>query len=232
MARRPIFVPAAGTARVTEVVLDLTWSPGFAAVQKRKNVKALHDAASAAGYSPVLEVSTKSEDKLGRHLSAFHLKVRTQAFGDVPLECAFQGSKVFDGGGPYTDLYAADVRAAKRDPRLLQSGRLIGFTFEHQSFPLEPKTIFYDWLYLNAIFPYRDWLRRLYRYAAFSDIEFNPQRSINCQARSCALFVALMRSDALTEAILSPGAFVAFMQGNPRPADVPVGARQLTLLSK
>jgi hypothetical protein len=103
----------------------------------------------------------------------------------VPLECAFQGSKIFERGGPYTDLYAADVRDAKRDPRLHSSGRLVGFNFENLCFPLEPKTAFYDWLYLNALLPHRDWLTRLRRFVGFTDIEFNPARSINCQARSC-----------------------------------------------
>jgi Aldo/keto reductase family len=35
-------------------------------------------------------------------------------------------------------------------------------------------------------FTHREWLERLYRYAGFTDIEFNPSKSINCQARSCA----------------------------------------------
>lgn len=233
MARRPIFVPSIGPALVREIPLDLVWSPGFAVVQKRRNVKALHEAARAAGYSPVLEVSTKSEEKVGQHLSAFHLKVRTESLGDIPLECAFQGSKVFNRGGPYTDLYSADVRAAKRDPRLLQSGGLAGFRFEEHSFPLEPKTVFYDWLYINAIFPHRDWLKaRLHRYSAFSDIEFNPQRSVNCQARSCALFVALMRTDALSEAIISPAAFVAFMRNDSPAVHQPMAATQNALFPR
>ncbi len=75
------------------------------------------------------------------------------------------------------------------------------------SFPLEPQTIFYDWLYINAIYPHRKWLERLYVYAGFTDIEFNPNKSINCQARSCALFVSLMKNDLLHQAVASPQAF-------------------------
>lgn len=209
MARRPIFVPAPDTSDlVREILFEMTWSSGFAPIQKKKNIHALHSAAAAAGYSPLLEISTKSEEILGQHLSAFHLKVHTTSFGDIPLECAFQGSKVFERGGPYHDLYSSEVRSAKRDPRLRESGRLIGFKFEGTSFPLEPRTAFYDWLYINAIFPHREWLVRLSRYAGFTDIEFNPQRSINCQARSCALFVALTSKDLLEEAVQSPKAFI------------------------
>jgi hypothetical protein len=156
----------------------------------------------------LLEVSTKSEEALGRQLSAFNLKVRSQQFGEITLECAFQGSKVFERGGPYTDLYQSEPREAKRDQRLQESGRLVGFNFENRHFPLEPKTAFNDWLYISAILPQRESLHRLFDFAGFTDIEFNPDRSINCQARSCALFVALTKRNLLDEAMSSEGAFI------------------------
>lgn len=208
MAERPIFIPISGSQElVKEIFFNLTWNPGFAPVQKKKNVAALHEAAARSGWTSLLEISSKSEQKLGQHLSAFHLKVRPENLGEIKLECAFQGSKVFENGGPYTDLYLIDPRDAKRDPRLQESGRLIGFRFNGFSFPLEPKTIFYDWLYITAIYPHRDWLERLYNYSGFTDIEFNPSRSINCQARSCALFVSLMRNNLLHQAVTSPQIF-------------------------
>jgi hypothetical protein len=209
MAERPVFVPVPEDPElVKELYFHLTWHPGFAPVQKQKNVASLHAAAATAGYAPLLEVSSKSTEKVGQHLSAFHLQVRGR-HGEMPLECAFQGSKVFERGGPFTDLYGADVREAKRDPRLRESGRLIAFDFQGTRFPLEPKTAFYDWLYINAIYPHREWLQRLNRYAGFTDIEFNPERSVNCQARSCALFVSLMAKGLLEAAVASPDAFIA-----------------------
>lgn len=211
MAERPIFVPVADEPElVSELYFGLTWHAGFAPVQKQKNVASLHAAAAAAGYAPLLEVSSKSTEKLGQHLSAFHLKVGGR-HGEMPLECAFQGSKVFERGGPFVDLYGADVRDAKRDPRLRESGALIAFDFEGIRFPLEPRTAFYDWLYINAIYPHREWLIRLNRYAGFTDIEFNPERSVNCQARSCALFVSLMSNGLLDRAVESPEAFLAML---------------------
>lgn len=208
MAERPIFVPTSGGKElVKEVYFSITWHSGFAPTQKKKNILALHQAAARAGYSSLLEISSKSEQKLGQHLSAFHLKVHAESVGDIRMEAAFQGSKVFERGGPYTDLYSAEGKVAKRDPRLHESGRLTSFRFNGFSFPLEPKTIFYDWLYVTAIFPHRDWLERLYKYAGFTDIEFNPSKSINCQARSCALFVSLMKNGLLQQAVASPKAF-------------------------
>jgi hypothetical protein len=177
--------------------------------QKRKNVHALHVAASNRGLTHLLEVSSKSEREIGRRLSAFHQKVRLSDGRAIPLECAFQGSKVFRDGGPYLDLFLAEPRDAKRDPRLRESGDLIRFEFEGKKFPLNPKSVFYDWLYANAIYSERDWLRRLNKLDGFTDIEFNPERSVNCQARSCAFFVALENRGLLDEAMGSFDRFSA-----------------------
>ena len=137
MAERPLFIPAPDSADlVKEIPLRITWHPGFAPSQKKKNVVELHQAAERAGYAPVLEVSTKSEEKVGQRLSAFNLKVHSVMLGTMPLETAFQGSKVFERGGPYTDLYGvADVRNAKRDSRLKEYGSLTGFMIEKSWFP-------------------------------------------------------------------------------------------------
>ena len=156
--------------------------------------------------------AAKSDEKLGQHLSAFHLKVSSSQ-GSLPLESAYQGSKAFERGGPYVDLYTVDARSAKRGPRLQASGRIIGFEFDGFRFPSEPKTAFYDWLYVRAIFEHREWLRsRLPRYAGFTDIEFNPERSINCQAHSCALFAALLANGQLEAVVASPHAFIEIIR--------------------
>ena len=140
-----------------------------------------------------LEISSKSKSERGQHLSAFYMKVRLDDREEIPLECAFQGSKVFERGGPFTDLYWKEPSDAKRDPRLKESGSLKGFKFQGFTWPLEPKTVFYDWLYISFLKRYRDWAPKLYAYGGFTDVEFNPHKSINCQARSCALFLSLIK---------------------------------------
>jgi hypothetical protein len=81
-------------------------------------------------------------------------------------------------------------------------------------------TAFYDWLYVTAIFPHREWLtKRLkgdFNYAGFTDIEFNPHKSVNCQARSCALFVELIHEGLLETAVSSPENFVDMMSAKSR----------------
>jgi len=210
MAERPIFVPAPNSPElVREVFFQIKWHSGFAPVQKEKNIKELHEAAARRGFRHLLEISSKSKSERGQHLSAFYMKVKMSNGKEIPLECAFQGSKVFERGGPFTDLYwVEDARVAKRDPRLRESGSLKAFQFEGFTWPLEPKTAFYDWLYVVFLTRYRDWASKLYAYGGFTDVEFNPHRSINCQARSCALFLSLMKRNLLDEATQSPQQFI------------------------
>src|SRR4051812_44896499 len=68
MARRPVFVPDPDARDFVKVVwAELVWHPGFAVSQKKRNIEALHAAAAALGFSPLLEISTKAEQKLGQH---------------------------------------------------------------------------------------------------------------------------------------------------------------------
>ena len=205
MAERPVFVPMThGSRLVDEVPISFAWHSGMSPSQKKKNVAALHAAAAnRCGMAHLLEVSSKSEKEIGRRLSAFHQKLELSDGRIVSLESAYQASKVFEDGGPFVDLLNAEPRDAKRDLRLRESGNLVGFQFEGKRFPVNPKSVFYDWLYAQAIFPEREWLKRLGKLDGFTDIEFNPDKSVNCQARSCAFFVALEKRDLLDEAMTS-----------------------------
>lgn len=214
MAERPVFVPiTSGSMLVQEVPVEFRWHTGMAPSQKMKNVSELHHAAQVKGLQHLLEVSSKSDREIGKRLSAFHQRVKLTDGSIILLECAYQGSKVFENGGPFTDLFSVEPRIAKTDTRLKNSGRLIRFELEGKSFPLSPKSVFYDWLYTNAIFPEREWLRRLGQLDGFTDIEFNPEKSVNCQARSCALFVALEKRNLLDEAMTSFNKFVEVQTG-------------------
>jgi uncharacterized protein DUF6977 len=112
-------------------------------------------------------------------------------------------SKVFEHGGPFVDLYWKESREAKRDPRLRESGKLIAFEFEGERYPISPMTVFYDWLYFKALYPHRTWIEKREEWAGFTDIEFNPERSINCQARSFAAFIALQKRHELDLTVAS-----------------------------
>jgi hypothetical protein len=210
MATRPVFMPrAVGDQFVAEIDLTIHWHSGFAKSQSQKNISELHDAAKNAGITPVLEVSTKSENVLGVGLSAFNLKVMLNTGLHAPLESVFQGSKVFRSGGPYMDLYCKSGFDSKTDARIKQSGELTGFSFQGQAWGLEPKTAFYDWLYLRALNRDPELGVGLMGFAGFTDIAFNPQRSINCQARSCALYVSLSRRGLLDRVLRDRDEYLA-----------------------
>lgn len=201
MAQRPVFTPRKRKPYVDVFNPEFVWNGGLSPTQKKKNIIALHQAFNARfPEKKVLEISSKSSEDPGIRLSAFHLEKYVPELGkSVPVECVFQGSKVFAAGGPYTDLYTATARKAKKDSRLSTSGMLKGFRFNGRAFPLNPTTAFYDWLYINALLENPELAEGLKAYDAFTDIEFNPNKSLNCQARAAALFVALRREGLLEQ---------------------------------
>lgn len=213
MARRPIFLPNTDDPLVEERYIEFEWHPGLSVQQKKRSVTSLHRAAGEMGVSPVLEVSTKSESDLGISLSAFNLTLDIGEGRRFLVEAAFQGSKVFEWGGPYQEMYELSGRQIKKDERLKDSGRLTGFDFLGDAWNLEPKTAFYDWLYVKALSQHPELAAEVGNYAAFSDIEFNPKKSINCQARSVALFVSLRNKNLLEEALSDKDAFVHLLDG-------------------
>lgn len=199
MAYRPVYMVRETYPYFDTFEAEFTWNGGFAVSQKQKNIAAIHAAYEAAypGHH-ALEISGKSPLEGGRNLSAFSLPIYVPELErSVPVENVFQGGKVFASGGPYTDLYTCTPKEAKRDPRLKESGALIGFQFAGQAYPTEPKTAFYDWLYLTALWQNPERAAMLLEYDGFTDIEFNPQKSLNCQAKAAALYVSLCRNGLL-----------------------------------
>lgn len=184
--------------------VEFQWFPGMAMVQSRKSIASLHaEAQQRLQVREVLEISSKSPTELGVALSAFNLMIKTVKHErEFSLECAYQASKVFERGGPFVDLLNARSIDAKRDPRLNQHGRLIKFRFFGTDWPLVPRTAFYDWLYINALHKRPELADQVLTYRAFSDIAFNPERSINCQAYAAALYVSLAERGLLTDDVL------------------------------
>jgi hypothetical protein len=213
MAERPIFIPTPKAATLVETrSVEFKWFPGMSVAQKQRSIDSLHGAAqtSIIGLDKILEVSSKSKDELGVALSAFNLKFTTLKHNlTLSVECAFQGSKVFENGGPYKDIYGLSSREAKKDERIKSSGRLIKFQFFNTDWELEPRTAFYDWLYINALKKQPSIvIDALLDYSGFTDIEFNPEKSINCQAYSIALFVSLYKQQLLEIATSSKASFL------------------------
>lgn len=210
MAIRPIFAINDNKKELfKEIDIEFTFYNGFSVSQKAKSIQSLQENARKQGYKNILEVSTKSDNKLGWQLSAFNLMVDFDNDKKISLECAFQGSKVFENNIQYKDLYLVESIQAKKDERLKKSGNIIGFEFEGNFWENEPKTAFYDYLYIKTIFDnYKNIINELVKFDSFSDIEFNPKKSINCQARTCAILVSLYKMDLLEDALRSKDKFI------------------------
>jgi len=220
LASRPIFIAQEAFPYVKVEEIDFKWHPGLSVTQKKNSIKSLHEAASERDAQlSLLEISTKSDDPLGVNLSAFNLSVTMADGRSVPVENIFQSSKVFERGGPFKDLLNVSPKEAKRDPRLLESGDLVGFISKNRLWPLQPVTIFYDWIYINTLRSNKKLAEQVATFNAFTDIEFNPKKSINCQARSAALFVSLQQKKLLDTVLASPDVFIETFSKNVSKAD-------------
>lgn len=196
MAKRKTFVVSLNDI-FEEKEIDFVFYSGFSITQKQKSIESLHNAIKELYYdAEILEISSKSPIELGRKLSAFNLKL-----DGIALENIFQSSKVFEYGGPYEDLLSKTPIEAKKDPRIKDSGRIIGFKYQGINYPTIPKTLFYDWIYCQALYSDKELMSLIINYDFFTDIEFNHEKSLNCQARSAAIFVSLYQKGLLEECL-------------------------------
>ncbi len=212
MANRPVFEVMEQAPFFRRVNIDFTFYNGFSFQQKLRCIRSLHGSyREATGNDKILEVSSKSGNPLGIDLSAFNLSLVDEQGKRMSVESLFQGSKVFRLGqevlGPYTDIYTMPSPEAHKDERLRGPGRIKCFRFFDQEFPINPPTYFFDWLYVNTLHQNPELAEEVVKYKAFTDIEFNPARQINCQAEAAAIYVGLKNSGKLEEALKDKGAF-------------------------
>ena len=195
MATRPFFIPGQDKEELVRTnSVEFTWFSGFAKSQKQKSILSFHESISRDfKLDKILEISTKSENKLGIQLSAFNLRIK---FKDKEyfLESVFQGSKIFTDQGPNEDIYEKSSIDAKKDERIKRSD-LKEFSFFGEIFSLEFD--FYSWLYFVALNQNKKLKTGILNYEAFTDIEFNPEKSLNCQAYSAALYSSMVKNKIL-----------------------------------
>ena len=156
----------------------------------------------------MLEISSKSLQPLGVSLSAFNLKFPHNG-AECSVEAAFQAGKVFEGVGPFPELYSHDSREVRHHVQEVSAGRrLLAFEFDGVRWGLEPKTAFFYWLYIQALIANPQLAEAVKEFDAFTDIEFNPKRQVNCQAAAAAFYVSLCRTGKMEEAMSSREAFL------------------------
>lgn len=221
MATRPIFMPNYQKISNDDITIDnlvqiknvdFTWQSGLSITDKQKSIASLHENAKKIdGVNHVLEISTRSTEKLGVALSAFNLKIRTTKNNEIPVECIYQSSKLFQGNIQYLDLLHKSPAEAKKDERLKSSGEIIAFRpfgKQEKEWNVNPISAFYNWIYINALMQHSEYHKQLLNYQAFTDIEFNPKKSLNCQAYATALFCSLYKNELLDEIMQTPQRFL------------------------
>lgn len=199
---KPVFMPRVNSDNLVKTdMVRFERHVGFATRQKKKSINDMHQVIRKKyGFNHVLEMSSKSGNKLSFLVSPLSLKLADEQDGNLySVENAFQASKVFEHGGPYLDLLTAPPRQAKKDERLRNSGELIGYDYFGMKWEIEPLTVFYDWLYVNALKQNPQLHEEVMQYQAFTDLEFNPKKSIHAAAYALSLFVALNKRELLDE---------------------------------
>ncbi len=217
MATRPIFLVKESYPYYTEWNVDFVYNRGLSASQKRKNILSIHEKfKNTFPEMSVLEISSKSFQEEGILLSAFNLKKFVPSLGEkISVESIYHAGKVFENGNNYPDIMLKSSKDAKHDERLKTSGKILGFRYEGMDFPAEPTNLFYDYLYISALLENKNLADKLMEYDGFTDIEFTPKRSLNCQARAAAEFVSLQRMN-LTEGLRDFDRFYEIMTGKMR----------------
>lgn len=212
---------------VEEKFVDYKFFPGFSITQKQKNIIEIHkNILKKEGINnKILEVSSKSNLNLGVELSAFNLCLTTKKNKNISVESIFQASKVFENGGPYRDIMNKTSKEAKRDERIKNSGKLISFFYNDEKWELEPKTLFYDWIYINTlwinIIEKKIDINDILTYNIFTDIEFNHEKSLNCQARSLALFINLYKNNLIENVLKNKENFKYYLEKNYQINEIP-----------
>ena len=88
-------------------------------------------------------------------------------------------------------IYFIFVINKNRKGNIMKKQQTIFTGVKNESWDISPSTMFYDYIYLSALKKREKLCEELMQFDTFTDIEFNPQKSINCQARTVAIFVTL-----------------------------------------
>ena len=184
-------------------LFSFQWFSGFSVSQYRKSsISLINSFHQKYPKLKILEVSSASSKNLGIQASALNLTITSKKGINYSVEQLFQAGKVFEKAGSQLNLLKFNSRELKKKIKIIsKNDKLIGFNLFNHSFPLEPKTFFYNWLYIHALQQNKNIAQQILKYDAFSDIYFNPQRSINSQAEACARFVSLSRQNLLLVAL-------------------------------
>ena len=211
MAKRIVFMKKNTAAFNEEVEVEFTWAKGLNTICRQRSIHNLFDMAGKMYPSiRILDTSYVSDQQDGVKLSSYNLPITLASCETVPLECVYQGSKMIDNAGPYTDLFNVDPMKVKADSRL--NGEVTGFRFEGEDYPAASTHSFYNWLFCRALHQNHELAEQLGKYDAFCDI-MKPADAVECEARAAAIYEGLRISNKLAACLDSFDVFCEAMNG-------------------
>ena len=222
MSTRPVFIPIDRSPYVGTQVIEFQWVCGLSKSQRRKNIVNLHHAAKSEGIRKILEISTASEDELGSALSAFNLQVTVNIGSEKSpkmqtnsVEAIYQSSKKGANGGPHPEWLTKTGKEIKKLVHQADLGKISLYQYGQNFWPAEPVESFFTWLYIQGLMQREGTIEQLAEYDGFTDIYFNPKKTINCQARAAAQAVSMYRMGRLDEIMSSRKTYLEFAKKNP-----------------
>ena len=201
---RPVFIPTKRKPFFRKVNVNFE-SPGLDSFEnKQSSILAMHEEfLKKYPERKILEISTKSLQDEGVQLSAFNLmKYEASLQRKISVENIYQASKKFSHGGPYIDLLFVTPKEAKKDERIRSSGKVTSYIYHRERFPIKPRYLFFDYIYLSALYENLRTAHGIDKYDAFTDIEFDPATGTNCQAATVARIKGMLMANLDVEAIL------------------------------
>ena len=180
--------------------------PGWPGTQLGDPVRSLHREAARADWTVLLDVT--GAGGIGNARGPVEvLKLDAGDAGRRPLESVYCASMAFVGGGPFADLAVVDPEPARVDPRLLSSGRRVGFSLP--GVPGSPlyrvsADMWYCWLTLRAL-SVSSWEDRLADFGGFTEVGARPPEGCRSLAWCCALRESLRERNVLDAAASVPG---------------------------
>ena len=175
MAVRPIFI-SSGDIEKPFIKKDISfkWVSGVSHIQLCRRRDSLSSEISKLyDIKKWLEVSSMSDKEIGIKLSALNLILNTSN-GTDSVQNIYQSSKRYSFD--FTDY----------------------FKYNDLVFDSTPTGMFYDYIYMCAILQNSHLINDLVQFDIFTDIQFNPNKSLNTQARAVAIFKTLYDNNSLS----------------------------------
>lgn len=227
-----------GQPAFIERVVEFEWAMGQNFSKRQVSYLNMHDALIRDNFVP-LEISTKSKDyEFGKEMSAFNLSLNGYAVENIfqsykvfndggpylnllqvsPVQaknsCCIQtrGSKkgCSNNKVEYENLDFYHLSTICEYCQKRPHRHLVGFSNKKETWSSEPKSMFFDSIYITALIDNPNLSEALLNFNAFTDIEFNQKEiyskekgPFNCQARSCAIYVSMRNSGMDNDEILS-----------------------------